>query len=59
MTCGCGHGLKLGPDGKKCVDVDECAEGKAHCEQKCINDDPRTSGELMALSINDQKSAVH
>ena len=37
-------GLRLGPDGKKCVDIDECAEGLAQCEQTCVNRDPRDSG---------------
>lgn len=37
-------GLRLGPDGKKCVDIDECAEGKAPCEQECENRDPRDTG---------------
>ena len=38
------EGLRLGPDGKKCVDIDECAEGLAQCEQACVNHDPRDSG---------------
>ena len=37
-------GLRLGEDGKKCVDIDECAEGTALCEQQCVNKDPRNSG---------------
>ncbi len=37
-------GLRLGPDGKKCVDIDECAEGTAPCEQECENKDPRETG---------------
>lgn len=37
-------GLRLGTDGKKCVDIDECAEGTAQCEQECVNKDPRESG---------------
>ncbi|MGH0145660.1 UNVERIFIED_CONTAM: hypothetical protein FKN15_031973 [Acipenser sinensis] len=32
-------GLQLGPDGRTCVDVDECATGRAVCPRfrKCIN----------------------
>ena len=26
------------------MDVDECAEGTALCEQQCVNKDPRDSG---------------
>ncbi len=37
-------GLRLGPDGKRCVDIDECAEGTAPCEQECENRDPREAG---------------
>ena len=40
----CREGLRLGPDGKKCEDIDECAEGTAACEQQCENRDPRTTG---------------
>lgn len=39
-------GLRLGEDGKKCVDIDECAEGTSQCEQECVNKDPRDSGLL-------------
>lgn len=37
-------GLRLGKDGKKCVDIDECAEGTAPCDQECENKDPRETG---------------
>lgn len=37
-------GLRLGEDGKRCVDIDECAEGTAPCDQECVNKDPRDSG---------------
>uniref|UniRef100_H3B3R2 EGF like domain multiple 6 n=1 Tax=Latimeria chalumnae TaxID=7897 RepID=H3B3R2_LATCH len=32
-------GLQLGPDGKNCVDVDECSTGKAVCthNRRCVN----------------------
>ncbi|XP_051783183.1 epidermal growth factor-like protein 6 isoform X1 [Erpetoichthys calabaricus] len=32
-------GLQLGPDGRTCVDVDECATGKALCphNRRCVN----------------------
>ncbi|XP_043917236.1 nephronectin isoform X2 [Protopterus annectens] len=40
VRCRCpSPGLQLGPDGRTCVDVDECATGKAVCPmyRKCIN----------------------
>lgn len=37
-------GLRLGEDGKRCVDIDECAEGTAQCDQECVNQDPRDTG---------------
>jgi hypothetical protein len=40
----CREGLRLGTDGKKCADIDECAEGTAQCEQQCENLDPRSTG---------------
>ncbi|CAL8466083.1 g5619 [Coccomyxa elongata] len=42
--CSCPAGLRLGKDGKKCVDIDECVEGTAPCEQECENKDPRETG---------------
>ncbi len=44
MGLACRAGLRLGQDGKKCVDIDECAEGTALCDQQCVNKDPRDSG---------------
>ncbi|XP_056422043.1 nephronectin isoform X3 [Hyla sarda] len=40
VRCRCpSPGLQLGPDGRTCVDVDECATGKAVCPRfrKCVN----------------------
>ncbi|KAM4710075.1 nephronectin isoform 2-T2 [Discoglossus pictus] len=40
VRCRCpSPGLQLGPDGRTCVDVDECATGKASCPRfrKCVN----------------------
>ncbi|XP_053317500.1 nephronectin isoform X2 [Spea bombifrons] len=40
VRCRCpSPGLQLGPDGRTCVDVDECATGKAICPRfrKCVN----------------------
>ena len=37
-------GLRLGQDGKRCIDIDECAEGTAQCDQECVNQDPRETG---------------
>ena len=48
----CRAGLRLGPDGKKCVDIDECAEGTAQCDQQCVNKDPRDSGIYYACTCH-------
>lgn len=48
----CREGLQLAEDGRKCVDVNECAEGTAHCEQQCINNDPRRSGVPFSCACN-------
>ncbi|KAG8451915.1 hypothetical protein GDO86_003925 [Hymenochirus boettgeri] len=40
IRCLCpSSGLQLGPDGKKCIDIDECAAGKATCpfNRRCVN----------------------
>ncbi|XP_044158550.1 nephronectin isoform X3 [Bufo gargarizans] len=40
VRCRCpSPGLQLGPDGRTCVDVDECSSGKAVCPRfrKCVN----------------------
>ncbi|XP_018409991.1 PREDICTED: nephronectin isoform X1 [Nanorana parkeri] len=40
VRCRCpSPGLQLGPDGRTCADVDECATGKAVCPRfrKCVN----------------------
>uniref|UniRef100_A0A8C5LKN1 Nephronectin n=1 Tax=Leptobrachium leishanense TaxID=445787 RepID=A0A8C5LKN1_9ANUR len=40
VRCRCpSPGLQLGPDGRTCVDVDECATGKTLCPRfrKCVN----------------------
>ena len=37
-------GLRLGEDGKRCIDIDECTEGTAQCDQECVNQDPRETG---------------
>ncbi|XP_004911144.1 nephronectin isoform X3 [Xenopus tropicalis] len=40
VRCRCpSPGLQLGPDGRTCVDVDECATGKVVCprQRKCVN----------------------
>ncbi|XP_068087418.1 nephronectin isoform X4 [Hyperolius riggenbachi] len=40
VRCRCpSPGLQLGPDGRTCLDVDECATGKAVCPRfrKCVN----------------------
>ncbi|KAG7461774.1 hypothetical protein MATL_G00194660 [Megalops atlanticus] len=40
VRCQCpSPGLQLGPDGRTCVDIDECATGRAVCPRfrKCIN----------------------
>ncbi|XP_040274187.1 nephronectin isoform X3 [Bufo bufo] len=40
VRCRCpSNGLQLGPDGRTCVDVDECSTGKAVCPRfrKCVN----------------------
>lgn len=40
VRCRCpSPGLQLGPDGRTCADVDECATGKASCPRfrKCVN----------------------
>ena len=29
--------LRQGEDGKKYVDIDECAKGTLQCEQECVN----------------------
>ena len=47
------EGLRLGKDGKKCEDVDECAEGTAKCESGCRNLDPRTTGMPYVCSCPD------
>ncbi|CAL5228469.1 g11610 [Coccomyxa viridis] len=43
-VCSCPTGLRLGEDGKRCIDIDECAEGTAQCDQECVNQDPRETG---------------
>ncbi|XP_077152835.1 epidermal growth factor-like protein 6 [Ranitomeya variabilis] len=40
VRCLCpSSGLQLGPDGKNCIDIDECATGKALCpfNRRCMN----------------------
>ncbi|XP_071992061.1 epidermal growth factor-like protein 6 isoform X3 [Engystomops pustulosus] len=40
VQCLCpSSGLRLGPDGRNCIDIDECATGKAVCpfNRKCVN----------------------
>ena len=37
-------GLRLGEDRKRCIDIDECAEATAQCDQECVNQDPRETG---------------
>uniref|UniRef100_A0A4X2JXM3 Nephronectin n=1 Tax=Vombatus ursinus TaxID=29139 RepID=A0A4X2JXM3_VOMUR len=40
VRCRCpSPGLRLGPDGRTCVDVDECATGRASCPRfrQCVN----------------------
>lgn len=44
------QGLELAPNKRNCVDVDECKNGTALCEQKCINKDPRITGMPLAFS---------
>lgn len=48
----CREDLRLAEDGKKCVDIDECAEGTAHCGQQCVNKDPRRSGVPFSCACN-------
>eukprot|EP00079_Xenopus_tropicalis_P009638 XP_002933858.2 PREDICTED: epidermal growth factor-like protein 6 isoform X1 [Xenopus tropicalis] len=40
IRCLCpSSGLQLGPDGRTCIDIDECAVGKASCpiNRRCVN----------------------
>ncbi|XP_069828547.1 epidermal growth factor-like protein 6 isoform X2 [Dendropsophus ebraccatus] len=40
VRCLCpSSGLQLGPDGRSCIDIDECATGKALCHfnRRCVN----------------------
>ncbi|KAM9320037.1 epidermal growth factor-like protein 6 [Gastrophryne carolinensis] len=40
VRCSCpSSGLQLGPDGKNCIDIDECASGKVTCpsNRRCVN----------------------
>ncbi|XP_073470963.1 epidermal growth factor-like protein 6 isoform X2 [Aquarana catesbeiana] len=40
VRCSCpSSGLQLGPDGRNCIDIDECAAGKVTCpfNRKCVN----------------------
>ncbi|XP_033927738.1 EGF-containing fibulin-like extracellular matrix protein 2 [Melopsittacus undulatus] len=36
FSCRCHPGFRLGPDGRSCLDVDECSMG-ARCSQRCLN----------------------
>uniref|UniRef100_A0A8C3UFC4 EGF containing fibulin extracellular matrix protein 2 n=1 Tax=Catharus ustulatus TaxID=91951 RepID=A0A8C3UFC4_CATUS len=36
FACRCHPGFSLGPDGRSCLDVDECSMG-ARCSQRCLN----------------------
>ncbi|XP_064593152.1 EGF-containing fibulin-like extracellular matrix protein 2 isoform X1 [Zonotrichia leucophrys gambelii] len=36
FSCRCHPGFSLGPDGRSCLDVDECSMG-ARCSQRCLN----------------------
>uniref|UniRef100_A0A8B9NNC1 EGF-like domain-containing protein n=1 Tax=Accipiter nisus TaxID=211598 RepID=A0A8B9NNC1_9AVES len=36
FACRCHPGFRLGPDGRSCLDVDECSMG-ARCAQSCLN----------------------
>ncbi|XP_041568071.1 EGF-containing fibulin-like extracellular matrix protein 2 isoform X1 [Taeniopygia guttata] len=36
FSCRCHAGFSLGPDGRSCLDVDECSMG-ARCSQRCLN----------------------
>ncbi|KAM4754309.1 uncharacterized protein ACIQIH_000277 isoform 3-T3 [Cyanocitta cristata] len=36
FACRCHPGFSLGPDGRSCLDVDECSMG-ARCSQHCLN----------------------
>ncbi|KAM5179409.1 epidermal growth factor-like protein 6 [Mantella aurantiaca] len=40
VRCSCpSSGLQLGPDGRNCIDIDECAAGKVTCpfNRRCVN----------------------
>ncbi|XP_041077848.1 nephronectin-like isoform X3 [Polyodon spathula] len=67
-------GLQLGPDGRTCVDVDECATGRAVCPRfrKCINtfgsyickchegfDLKYINGKYQCIDVNECLSSVH
>uniref|UniRef100_A0A7E4V6B3 EGF-like domain-containing protein n=1 Tax=Panagrellus redivivus TaxID=6233 RepID=A0A7E4V6B3_PANRE len=38
-VCKCVSGFKIDNSTKKCIDIDECAEGLHNCTQKCVNTD--------------------
>ncbi|MGH0172281.1 UNVERIFIED_CONTAM: hypothetical protein FKN15_074465 [Acipenser sinensis] len=67
-------GLQLGPDSRTCVDVDECATGRAVCPRfrKCINtfgsyickchegfDLKYINGKYQCIDVNECLSSVH
>ena len=40
-ACSCGEGRIVAPDGKGCIDKNECLEGPCLNGGTCINQDPR------------------